>query len=213
MSMETTHLTLEAFLATGPDWERPLFSNVTVFNEADLYRKLSTSETKLLAVSDGGANQGHGYFGWCLGDQNEIFAEGSGPVFGDSELMSSFRPEAYGKLSIARLIARAYEYFQLDPDHLSPQIKSICDDKELLKRLEKYKLPHRHRRRLPLKGDSDVCRAIRKTQAQWTHLTYQHVKGHQDSTSTVETPLSREATLNIRADLLATQFYEKDNKR
>ena len=36
MSMETTHLTLEAFLATGPDWERPLFSNVTVFNEADL---------------------------------------------------------------------------------------------------------------------------------------------------------------------------------
>ena len=91
-------------------------------------------------------------------------------------------------------------------------IRSICDNKGLIMRLEQYKLPHRLRRRLPLKGDSDVCRAIRNTHTSWHTTKYEHVKGHQDSNPNNSETLTRAAVLNIRADQLATAYHNKKKR-
>eukprot|EP00978_Attheya_sp_CCMP212_P006750 scaffold15641_cov39-Attheya_sp.AAC.1 len=61
-----THKTFMQYVASLDDWEQQLLSSTqesTEESKYDLHELLTTSKT-LYLVTDGGAVEGHGYFGW-----------------------------------------------------------------------------------------------------------------------------------------------------
>ena len=152
-------------------------------------------------VSDGGNIDDHGSFGWIITNNHTTIFENHGTARGTP--MSSFRAEAYGKLSWIIFLKHYTTYYHITP---TCQIISYLDNLEVVKRTSQTM--DYTRLSTALFADYDILIAIHREEHQLlntvpTLQSSQHVKGHQDDI-TAYRDLTRPAQLNIRADELAT---------
>jgi hypothetical protein len=165
-------------------------------------RSFLWSDREFLLVSDGGTDQGLGYYGWRLAiADGPVLAENHGPAFGDSEFMHSFRAEGFGQASIGRFFARLLEYNDLALETFIPPVTSVCDNQGLLRRFEQMSSPVPYPNS-SLRTDSDVCLLAMDVFSRLPTWRRQHVHGHQDD---LMDDLDQLALLNVQADALATQ--------
>jgi hypothetical protein len=114
-----------------PSWQSTLLEHLDNFQTIDKLKKLLESgETlKLYLVSDGGAKEDLGSFGWELAIGRQILWHCKGPTFGLDP--GSFRPESYGMLSAMIFLEFYIQYFQV---HIADTIERLfyCDNQGLL---------------------------------------------------------------------------------
>jgi hypothetical protein len=154
-------------------------------------------------VSDGGAAGDSGSYVALVANGTALYVSVAGTTEGI--LPGSFRAESYGCLAILRLIFHRVTYNRLPPTSFLHNF--YCDNKGLLTRLKHAAGPLTKFPRHYLRSDINVEMQILDTLRLLTlTLTYIHVKGHQDTIPVPgpKTLLSRQATLNIECDRLAT---------
>jgi hypothetical protein len=192
-----------AYLDRLSPWDRRLLESVTLHDEPGLLAHLQSDEP-LYIVSDGGAAGDSGSYGALVANGDALYVSVAGTTEGI--LPGSFRAESYGCLAILRLIFHLVTYNRLTPTSFLHNF--YCDNKGLLTRLKHTaEDPLTPFPRHYLQSDIDVEMQILDTlRLLALTLTYIHVKGHQDTNTAPgpKTPLSRQATLNIECDRLAT---------
>eukprot|EP00978_Attheya_sp_CCMP212_P007874 scaffold18320_cov37-Attheya_sp.AAC.2 len=182
------------------DLEEPTDSEISLADNFKLGKEL-------FLVSDGGDIDGSGYYGWVIANDTHILYKGSGLSPRNQELNESLRSESTGYLAILRFLIHYRAYHQLTLE-MSPMMH-LCDNKSLV-----FRSPDAYRSAPPsshdfLKPDYDVQMQIIATIKELDiDIHTKHVKGHQDDDKTYG-QLSYEAQLNIQADRLATQAWQK----
>jgi len=171
----------------GTDWHLTLRSRGSLEN---IRRAIATHTA--LAVSDGSFQEQTGASAWIIeGTGTEDRIEGSMITPGQKSDQSSFRSEAAGIYGALLTIWHFIQDFPTDGT-----ITLACDGRSVLDRLRSTKTID------PFAAHSDLLRACKNIQSQLTcTIKFIHVKGHQDNG--LPTVLSREAWLNIEADLMA----------
>eukprot|EP00978_Attheya_sp_CCMP212_P014029 scaffold35568_cov62-Attheya_sp.AAC.1 len=84
--------TFDEYLSQLPAWETSLLSCLTeekIPITAHTLKQHLKQATNLYLVSDGGATEGHGYFGWVIATGNTVLWNGKGRVQGNANLMES----------------------------------------------------------------------------------------------------------------------------
>jgi hypothetical protein len=189
-------------------WEHHLLSDIVEYTESNftLVDHVQFGD-ELYIGTDGGDTDGNGSFGWVIAIHNRTLVENLGASPGNQEQNESLRSESTGWLSVLRYMYHFQNYHQISFE----QCKKIhyCDNSSLVSRS-----PSTYRSAPTssfeyLKADYDVQMQIIQTlKAIGTEMPTIHVKGHQDDTKSKST-LTYQAKLNIRADELATQAYQK----
>jgi hypothetical protein len=190
------------FCASLPEWEADLLTGVTETLSSTPLFTILTRPGEILAVSDGSDDhRDHGTFGWVIGNESEVFWTGSGLVRGSP--MSSFRAEAYGRLSLLRFMLRYLEFWTMT-SHSECYLRTALDNMGVIKRHQRHATQTSLQCLAP---DFDTIEMIEQTLAALPLLvTTEHVRGHQDdSLSFAE--LSRPAQLNVMADQQAADAY------
>jgi hypothetical protein len=113
---------------------------VTTTTTATTTCALITDLRDVILVSDGGAMDDHGSFGWVLGQQNGTrLAHGFGSVFGHDP--RSYRAEGYGAKAAALFLWNLFQYSNCTiPD--APEAGRFdyhCDNQGLLKKLAVFR--------------------------------------------------------------------------
>ena len=82
---------------TLPIWKQDLLKNIEILDEEQLQTDLYDT---IYVISDGGANPRNqtGSYGWIIANKRKELVTGGGLVRGSD--ISSFRAEAYGRLSV-----------------------------------------------------------------------------------------------------------------
>jgi len=152
-----------------------------------------------LAVSDGSFQNNCGACAWIIEGANAVDRiEGTMQVPGQPGDHSSFRSEAAG---IYGALLTLWHFSQDYP--LTGTITLACDGRSVLDRLRSHKSID------PFAAHADLLRASQHIMKHLRcHIRYAHVKGHQDSGLT--TVLSREAWLNIEADIAAKAAIQSE---
>jgi hypothetical protein len=193
--------TWEDYVQQQPSWIAALLQNVREVFKWNPYKLHITK----IGVSDGGAKDQQGSYGWTLNIDQTTAADAKGTVGGNPETMNSFRTEAHGLLSLLVYIQHHTQYHQTATDqHITFHVYS--DNSGLVKRSTSI-----HENRLELKdtteADFDLIAQIHEVRKQLekqnVKIDLGHVKGHQDETRHVS-ELSTEAQLNVKANDLAT---------
>jgi hypothetical protein len=140
-------------------------------------------------------------FGALAASDDTTFATVSGTTEG--ALPGSFRAESYGCLTILQFLYHFTRYHQVQS--ILSSTKFYCDNLGLITRLTQAAGPLQPFPRNYLRSDMDLEMQIVNTLRLMTPpLTYTHVLGHQDKTAPTDKPMTREATLNVACDHLAT---------
>lgn len=184
-----------------PQWEQELLTGTRFLYPVHEIAQLWTSpNTDIYIVSDGGHIEQYGSFGWVVATDSTILIENTGAARGTP--MSSYRAEAYGKLSWI-IFLKLFTPLLLVRTKCT--FHSYLDNLEVVRATQlQSNIQFASNALIP---DYDILSAIIQEQRTLTgHLILtntQHVKGHQDNTKPYH-KLSRPAQLNIRADTLAT---------
>jgi hypothetical protein len=109
----TSIQTWRQFVQELPSWERDLLTKTKIANATDLRDTLNNSGATLYLVSDGGAKDTRGSYGWVISDNNINYASGCGPARGNN--ISSFRAESYGCLSVHRFLIWYCQFNKINP--------------------------------------------------------------------------------------------------
>jgi hypothetical protein len=182
-------------------WESQLLADVHLnFKPTVLISMLE--KTPFRACSDGSAVVLEGTYGWSLSlEDGTRLAHGAGPVCGHDP--RSFRAEGQGMLSVVCFLRRLTQWTCSDQ-----RLEGVLatDNTGLLARVSsqsslRYPIPNSS-----FKSDWDLVKAIVQTvRASSLQVTYEHVKGHQDSEVPVES-LDLLAQLNVKADRYAGEY-------
>jgi hypothetical protein len=185
-----------------PMWEQDLLKHAKEYIKATpLYELVQQKEIKLLIVSDGGAYEEYGSFGWVLATDTEILWECKGIARGYP--MSSYRSEGYGRLSLLLFLQHYFSYLDIQP-HVELLITSYCDNESLLSTEEAFHIREVDSSSLYIKPDHDIIMQLSALRAKLPfRLASLHVRGHQDDKLDFK-QLCRPAQLNVLADRLAT---------
>ena len=161
---------------------------------------LMKNSTRLVACSDGGADDGKGSFGWVLKakDSPKVLLRGIGG--GDGLRPSSYRCECAGVLSVMCVWFCLKQDGILGKDH---KLTLFCDNEGVVRMTKKvldwpnFNLP----RDAP---EADLLYCIRYMAGRCRPaLSVEWVKSHQDEKDCCIADLPEEARLNIEADRLA----------
>eukprot|EP00957_Ditylum_brightwellii_P044664 3386221-Ditylum_brightwellii.AAC.1 len=88
----------------------------------------------LYYVTDGGADDGIGYFGWVIAIDTKIITKGYGQAHGSKHQMESLRAETYGGIAVFNFLKHYRLYYEIsEPPILQ---KYYCDDSTLISRLK-----------------------------------------------------------------------------
>ena len=160
----------------------------------------------IILVSDGGALESYGAFGWVLGTVDGTrLATGHGSVFGLDP--SSFRAEGYGAKAGTLFLYHVFLYCE----RIMPQgtYTFSCDNLGLLQKLESFREYQLAAESSCMHPEWDMVNAIHLLQQKFPVLPLLiHVKGHQDrNTPFDELPIS--AQMNVEADSLASRALQE----
>ena len=132
-------------------------------------------------VSDGGEENGLGYFGWVIATKNKILIKHKGHAAGNLSLIESLRIKSVGALSIFCFILRFCEFHEIT----LPKYKMVhyCDNITTVNRIQTSQRWNILYPNTTLKADYDIQAQIDETirliktnqQTKWESL---HVKGH-----------------------------------
>jgi hypothetical protein len=136
----------------------------------------------LYVVSDGGAVDDHGSYGWVIGLSNgTCLAQGHGVVYGHDPC--SYRAEGYGAKASALFLWNLFQYCK----HAIPDAAEDggfifhCDNEGLLKKLALFRQYENARQATCLHSEWDIVSSINLIHAGFFCLPkLVHVKGHQD---------------------------------
>eukprot|EP00957_Ditylum_brightwellii_P101337 7722665-Ditylum_brightwellii.AAC.1 len=80
----------------------------------------------LYYVTDGGADNGIGYFGWVIATDTRIIMKGYGQARGNEHQMESFRAETYRGIAVFTFLKHTRIYYDiLNPPNTQ---KYYCDN-------------------------------------------------------------------------------------
>ncbi len=194
-------------LTTLPYWQSSLLQHLNPLQPVARLQQLleSGDQLQLYLVSDGGAKDDLGSFGWELAIGRHILWTCMGPTFGLEP--GSFRAESYGMLSAMLFLDHYLRFFQVDT-HETIEHLFYCDNQGLLKRIgfaldRSWDNPN-HCLASEYDLESGIVDILRQLPVKFSLL---HVKGHQDGDIAVE-DLPWEAQMNCHADALATDFLD-----
>jgi hypothetical protein len=138
---------------------------------------------------------------------NRILVENLGMSPGNQEQNESLRSESTGYLSVLRFIYHYQNFHEVSFENCNK--RHFCDNSSLVSR---FPSTYQSAPTSPfeyLKADYDVQMQIIQTLKDiGTDIPTIHVHGHQDDIKS-NSLLSYQVKLNIRADTLATQAYQK----
>ena len=195
------------YIETLQQWEAELIRGTQQVLEIEDVISILQDEQKIYLVSDGGEENGLGYFGWVIASETEILVKHKGHAAGNPSLVESLRTKSVGVLSIISYILRLYEFYEIRlPKHKMVQ---YCDNITAANRRRSSQRWNVLYPNTTLKADYDVQSQIDKTirqikRNQHTEWESLHVKGHQTGPN-----LKIEAELNNIADELATAAREE----
>jgi hypothetical protein len=192
-------------IAGLPEWEIGALGNITevvcCVSALSLKQHLEHA-TNLYLVSDGGAVDGHGYFGWVIATGTTVLWKGRGGTPGNPNLMESLRTESFGLLSLTRFVHQYCSYYNVNTNKAA--VYHYCDNSTVVSRMRWYAERDIESPNISLSPDNDVQVQIEATLKEMNiQISSTWVRGHQDNTPIEE--LSWEAILNIEADKLATK--------
>eukprot|EP00978_Attheya_sp_CCMP212_P022685 scaffold68115_cov70-Attheya_sp.AAC.3 len=131
--------TFEEYLSQLPAWETSLLSCLTeekVSITAHTLKQHLEQATNLYLVSDGGATEGHGYFGWVIATESIILWNGKGRVQINPNLMESLRTESVGLLSLTRFVHHYSNYYNMNLNQATTY--HYCDNSTVVRRMQWY---------------------------------------------------------------------------
>jgi exonuclease III len=195
----------ECHIQSLPEWERNLVEYAWECDncENELQTALCDPNSMLNVASDGGCIGNNGSFAWVIASGKKRLWRANGYAQGGP--MSSYRAEAFGKLSWLVFLRVFCDFHSINP---TCKIQHCCDNQELIKQTALWTHePDAHNE--PLQADYDVLVEIRAEQglcASKFGRFYEgvHVKGHQDRIRPFD-ELELFAQLNVEADLDASR--------
>eukprot|EP00957_Ditylum_brightwellii_P177912 13551396-Ditylum_brightwellii.AAC.1 len=158
---------------------------------------------ELYYVSDGGADDGIGYFGWLIATDTKILIEGNVQALGKESLMESLQAETYGGISLFLFLQHVcvFKNTTTPPNH---QLY-YCDNSTLIKYLQQDQSNNPFPNQYSLADYTTHMTLQSIIKLTPGNLSIWHVRGHQDwKQSMNKTKLTWVARRNIRADHLAT---------
>jgi hypothetical protein len=160
---------------------------------------------QLYLVSDGGAKDDLGSFGWELAIGRTVLWTCKGPTFGLDP--RSFRAESYGLISVLVFLDHYLQFFHVI---VSATVEHLfyCDNKGLINRIDSSMNYSWTNPNHCLASESDLESGILEILRRLPFkLSLNHVKGHQDEATAVE-DLPWEAQMNCHADEYATDYLD-----
>ena len=151
-------------------------------------------------MTDGGLALDQGTHGWVISMGNRILFQIACPVNGPFDTGSSTRCELSGYASVLLFLDRLSQFWGVC--HYC-RFTWYCDSKAALSRVRRFATRSSIRGCMP--PDADLLSTIlRHSLAIKCRICHRWVKGHQDASAL--TTLSKAATLNVKADELATGY-------
>ena len=191
------------YIQTLEKWERQLLKHWQhVHNEQDLQKEIQLGTT-FYYVTDGGADDGIGYFGWTIATETTLITKGYGQVLGTDHQMESLRAETYGAIALFSFLKHYRIYFNITD--IPTVQRYYCDNITLIKRLKSDTTIKPYPSQF-IQADYDAHMALQFAIKEIPgDLIITHVKGHQDRKLPTLRTLTWQAQLNVIADDLATQ--------
>jgi hypothetical protein len=158
-----------------------------------------------MLVTDGGAAENMGTFGWIIGTTDGVrLASGSGPVFGFDP--RSYRAETYGCRAGMTFVQLAFRFCHI-PMHGSLSVR--FDNQGLLKKQVSFREFALAKYSAALHSEWDAIISVYNLMDRFPQLpVLQHVFGHQDNSLDYnDRPL--DAQMNTQADNLATMELDE----
>jgi hypothetical protein len=137
-----------------------------------------TGSFQIIVVSDGGAVQNYGSFGWVIGHKDgRRLAQGSGSAFGFDP--KSYWAEGYGAKACHLFILHCFKYCERSIP--SGQFTFYCDNQGLLKKLMYLRSYKKAVYATCLHSEWDIVSSVHHLQSRFDPPPeLSHVKGHQD---------------------------------
>eukprot|EP00957_Ditylum_brightwellii_P198270 15108418-Ditylum_brightwellii.AAC.1 len=133
----------------------------------------------LYYVTDGGADDRIGYFGWLIATVTRIISKGYRHVQGNEHQMESLRAETYGGITVFTFLKHYRIYYNIsDPPNKQ---KYYCDNSKLICRL-KYDQTEPHYLSQNNQADYNAHMTLQNIMQELPgEMEIIHVKGHQDN--------------------------------
>ena len=149
------------YIDTLQQWEAELIRGTQQVLEIEDIIPILQDDQKLYLVSDGGEENGLGYFGWVIASETEILVKHKGHAAGNPSLIESLRTESVGALSIISYILRLCEFYEIQ----LPRHKTVhyCDNKTAVNRIRASQRWNILYPNMTLKADYDVQAQIDET--------------------------------------------------
>ncbi len=165
----------------------------------------SSDLSDILLVTDGGAADDMGTFGWVIGTTSGIrLAAGSGPVFGFDP--RSYRAETYGCRAGMTFVQLAFQFCRRP---MKGTLSVRFDNQGLLKKQTYFRKFALARYSAALHSEWDAVIAVYNLMDRFPNLpVLKHVYGHQDRDLTYD-ELPLDAKMNTEADALATKEHDE----
>ncbi|KAI2502514.1 hypothetical protein MHU86_11946 [Fragilaria crotonensis] len=195
---------LKAYMRTLNRSQARMVSGVEqLVPDVQLWRAMR-SRARLHIASDGGLQGQQGTFGWVLATNKCHLAQGSGPVDGPSDTLSSTRCEMAGFASSLLFIVSLARHWGI---HHRCKFTWITDSKAAIAKIRKMCRRNCSPHRQPF--DADLLSLIRSLLKELRRsVAFKWTKGHLDTTIEYA-KLPYAAKLNIRADILATRYRQR----
>jgi exonuclease III len=198
--------TFDAYIDQQPDHIAALLPRLNwycqdVFDFCDQAADLSA----ILLVTDGGAANNMGSFGWIIGTLSGTrLASGSGPVFGFDP--RSYRAETYGCRAGMTFVQLAFQYCRRP---MKGTLSVSFDNQGLLKKQKAFQKFALAKYSAALHSEWDAIIAVYHLMQHFPQLPeLNHVYGHQDlDIDYADLPL--DAQMNTQADALATMELDE----
>eukprot|EP00957_Ditylum_brightwellii_P055503 4206013-Ditylum_brightwellii.AAC.1 len=121
-------------------WEHRLLINVEFLLDQEDIDDILQDDISLYFVTDRGAVDGAGYFGWVIDTALEILVRNKGHATGEPTDMESLRTKSISALSLLIFVCHYHQYKQLKLN--ADNRIHFCDNKTSVRRLQWHQLRH-----------------------------------------------------------------------